>query len=262
MWLWLTLALPISLTIGNPVITNDLVTVEASISGAASNYYLQGLLRSTSSSKYFGETLGSQGTYLDYISNPEKELIASSFFVTNIVEASWSGKLAMRYKADDPLYTGPGSYELKLRRFTGGSSTAAAESNTLTVNLTQQQPTATPTSTPTPSPSPSPPPSTINNLPSTTPSHSPSPTPSSSTNHDLPPTNYDLTSATVAGIATSLPEASPSPSIIPSPLSTTYDLQPTINQSRLKVVIGIGSGLLSLATAIYFGIRKFKDSHV
>ena len=254
MWLWLALAVPIGLTIGNPVISNDLLTFEASLSGATSNYYLQGLLRSASSSKYFGETLGSQGSYLDYIGSPEKELITSSFFVTSVFEASWSGKLAMRYKVDDPLYTGPGSYELKLRRFTGGSNTAAGESNTLMVNLSlplpTPTPTITPTSTPTPSPSPTPPSTPM-----------PSPSPATSAQPLVVPTPSLAASpreATVAGVATSLPEPSPSPSLSPATSVQPLVVPPT----RLKVVLGIGAGLLSLTTAIYFGVRKFQDSHV
>ena len=149
-WVWILVFLfsadqvsSIDFSIKDPIVNNLEVTLSASLS-ATSNYYLQGTLRSESSSKYFGETRNIKGDWIDYTSSPEKEYITSNFFVTDVQNATWSGQLNLRFKIDDPNYLGPGSYDLKLRRFTGGSSSSAGESNTLTINLTTSLPTPTP----------------------------------------------------------------------------------------------------------------------
>ncbi|MFZ2199849.1 MAG: hypothetical protein WAV40_03620, partial [Microgenomates group bacterium] len=167
----------IDFTIHDPVVTNLEISLTASIS-ATSNYYLQGTIRSQSSSKYFGETQNNKGDWIDYVSSPEKEYIASNFFLTDVKNATWSGMIKLRFKLDDPSYLGPGVYDLKLRRYTGNSSSSAGDSNTLTINLTAQAPTPSPSPTllPSPSPSPTPKPSPIPS-PKPSPVISPSPSP-------------------------------------------------------------------------------------
>ncbi len=243
-----TKTLAVDLMISDPLVTGLEISVNASLSATA-NYYLQGTLRSQTSSKYFGETQNGKGDFIDYVSSPEKEYIASNFFVTDVKNASWSGMVKLRFKLDDPNYLGPGIYDLKLRRFTGGSSSSAGESSTIAVNLSVALPIPSPSPTitaslaPSPSPTPSP---TI--TPTPTPKPSPSPLPS--------PSLLDDTEATVAGISTEIALSgygnSPAPSLQGLALQA-----PSLNRSRLKTVLLIGSGLIILSIASFFGYRRY-----
>lgn len=256
--LWLVLffispAHAIDLSISDPVISNLEVSVIASLS-ASSNYYLQGVLRSQSSSKYFGETQNNRGDWVDYISSPEKEYIASNFFLTNIQNATWSGQLKLRFKTDDPNYFGPGLYDLKVRRFTGSSSSSAGESNTLVINLTAPLLTPTPSPTPTPIPSLSPSPSM---LPSPTPTPTPTPKPSAkpSPSPDLSTTS----DGTVAGATTEVDLSGFGVVVSPSPILPGDARQaPILNRSRAKTTLTIGSGLILVSVASFFGYRRYR----
>ena len=259
--LWLALFLifcfprPVSavdLSIKDPLVSGLDITVTASLS-ASSNYYLQGTLRSQSSSKYFGETQNNKGDYIDYVSAPDKEYVVSNFFVTDVQNATWSGMVRMRFKTDDPNYFGPGLYDLKLRRFTGSSSSgsSAGDSNTLTINLTMSAPTPTPSPSPTPTQAPT---ATPTPSPSLTPSIKPSPLPS--------PTVVigDDNSGTVAGVSTDIDLSgfglSPLPSGDPT-LRGDSSQAPKLNKSRAQTAIIIGSGLILVSLALYFGYRKY-----
>ncbi|MEI6690870.1 MAG: hypothetical protein WCL07_03930 [bacterium] len=237
----------LSLTIANPQIESNLITIDASLSATTSNYYLQGIIRVSDSIKYFGETMGSQGTYLDYVSSPDKDYISTNFISTNVQNASWSGQLKMRYKVDDPLYLGPGTYELKLRRFTGASSNSAGESNTLIINLPLLLPTPIPSPSPVPTPSPSP-----SLLPSPSPSISNSPNPSVKSVAPSPspsPAILLQQAAIVQGVATISASTTPSP-------PTSHETQLAVNNTRLKVVLGVGAGFVSICSAAYLYLRK------
>lgn len=243
--------LAVDLVIADPVVSGLDISCTASLS-ASSNYYLQGTLRSQSSSKYFGETQNNRGDWIDYISAPEKEYITSNFFQTDVKNATWSGTLRLRFKLDDPNYLGPGLYDLKLRRFTGGSSSSAGESNTLTLSLTAALPTPIPSPSPSPSPSPTP-------TPIPTPSPSPSPVgarPASpvtpSVQSSLPPVG------TVAGEATEIDLSSfgIAPSPTPSISGVSHQVV-SLNQARAKTVLLIGAGLLIIFAAGFFGYRRY-----
>lgn len=261
-WLaiWLVVSFPssvhaIDLSVKDPIVNDLEITVNASLS-ATSNYYLQGTLRSQSSSKYFGETQNNQGDWVDYLSSPDKEYITSNFLFTNVQDATWSGQVKIRFKIDDPNYQGPGIYDLKLRRFTGSSSSAAGDSNTLVINLTATLPSPSPSPSPTPSPTPTPTPT-----PSLSPSPSPTPAPIPKASPSLSPSILPLTSeqvGTVAGDSTKINLSgfgiSPIPTFNPE---SRPGGSPTLNQSRAKIVIAIGSGLLLIALASFFAYRRY-----
>lgn len=243
----------VDFAINDPVISGLEISVVASLS-ASSNYYLQAVLRAQSSTKYFGETQNHRGDWVDYVSSPDKELITSNFFLTDIRDASWSGSLRVRFKNDDPNYLGPGLYDLKLRRFTGNSSSSAGESNTLVVTLNASlpivspTPSPSPTSTPNPSPSPSP-------YPSPTPSPIPSPSPKLPTPVPLNPVGE----GSVAGVVDiSFEGYGISPTPAPSPLKANSPTSHTLNRTRLKIVLLIGTGLILLSVSLYLGYYKFR----
>lgn len=118
------------------------------------------------SPKYFGFTFGQNDWFL-YDGSPEKDFIKTNFvpFDTS-PDGSWSGVLRLRPDKDDPDYKGPGEYIIKVKRYTGESTSAATDDfNQLIVNLSEPTPTptaviespsetvsATPTNTLTPSP--------------------------------------------------------------------------------------------------------------
>lgn len=243
----------VDLLISNPEVNGFEISVSASLSASA-NYYLQGTLRSQSSSKYFGETANNRGDWVDYLSSPEKEYITSNFFVTDVKNASWSGQIKLRFKADDPNYQGPGLYDLKLRRFTGGSTSSAGDSNTLTLTLSQALPTPSPTPTPSPSPSPypsptpTPTPSAVTAIPTPIPSLKPTPSPELSS----PPDGSVAGAATIIDLSGFGEAVSPSPS-----LSGDARKVPTLNQARAKTALTLGSGIVLITISAFFGYRRY-----
>ncbi len=248
-------AYAVELSIYDPVVQNLEVSVNASMS-STSNYYLQGVLRSQTSSKYFGETQNLKGDWLDYISSPEKEFITSNFYFTEVQNASWSGMIKLRFKADDPNYLGPGMYDIKLRRFTGGSTSSAGDSNTISINLTAPLPIPSiipsPSPSPIPSPSPSPSPSL---LPSPSPTLAPKPT---------SPSPIPIATVKVSSVAGAIDISLDGFGISPSPPASTPSLSGdsrkalSLNQARLKTVIMLGIGLALLFTSLYLGYRKYQ----
>lgn len=246
----------IEFIIADPLVTDQEIVLSASLS-ATTNYYLQATLRSQSSSKYFGETKNNRGDWIDYQSSPEKEYIVSNYFFTDIQNASWSGTIRLRFKADDPNYLGPGLYDLKLRRYTGASSSSAGDSNTLTLNLVTNLPSSpSPQPTPTPSPTPTPTPS---------PTPKPSPTPSPIPLPSIHPLS-SISTGTVAGQAVEIDLSGfgipPSPSLAPS-LSAQADPtsigRPVLNKSRAKTALLLGTGMLVISIASFYGYRKYRS---
>lgn len=151
----LTLGLmAISFGISNFEKINDHYAVEASISGAAtgSAYFVQTMLTRTDQNSYFGFTWSQKGEWLKYSSSPDKELIKSNFPVLKNGEMQ---KILFKPDIDSPKYQGSGEYVLKMKRYTGESSSGYYADNSLTINLTEVTPTGTPTpptQTPTPTP--------------------------------------------------------------------------------------------------------------
>jgi hypothetical protein len=203
-------------SISNPEINGQEISFDASLSDVTitncpdNRCYLLGVLRSVSSSKYFGETLNTSNNWVDYISSPDTEYIKANFYTADIQMSSWSAKLKMRFKTDDSNYQGPGNYDLKLRRYTGKSSTSFAESNnTLTIALTACTPTLTPTATPVPSSTVTPTP-----MPSSTPTvtrtQTPTKTPTSSSISESPDVLSDTTQSAENSIVNEIQSSSAS----------------------------------------------------
>ena len=150
----------IGLVISNPVVSNDEVTIQVevtdinpSVSCTDSKCYLQGMFtKSTSSPSYFGYTQNNSLDWYKYNGTPSEEEIRITFFYFTPTNNSWSRQLKIKNDSADPDYTGPGDYFLRVKRYTGGSSSSAQDSNNLTVGLSYVIPTEPPTSTPTASP--------------------------------------------------------------------------------------------------------------
>ncbi|MBI2103783.1 hypothetical protein HYT59_02140 [Candidatus Woesebacteria bacterium] len=172
--------LAVDLTISDPVVVNDEITIQVVVSNLASNScpntvcYLQGMMtKSTTNPSYFGFTQNGYGDWYKYNSSPNPEEITSTFFSFTPQNNGWSGSLKVKNDPADPDYVGPGEYVLRVRRYTGNSSGPTSEtSNDSAVSLAFVIPTSTPTATPTPTPTPTP---TKTPTPKPTPTKTPTP---------------------------------------------------------------------------------------
>lgn len=166
--------LAITIIISNPIVSGDEVTLDVEISGVTAKNYLQGMFtKSTSDPSYFGYTQNNNGDWYKYSGSYSEEEIQLTFFSFIPQDSSWSGQLKVKNDPEDPDYTGPGEYTLRVRRYTGGSDSPTSEkSNDLLVNLSYILPTATPTPTNSPVPDP-----TNTPVPTTTPTKTPTPVP-------------------------------------------------------------------------------------
>ena len=134
----------INLSISNLQKTDDYYSLDAVVSGIASSSacYVQAMFTAPGDPHYFGFTWSSTGSWFNYVSSPSPDFIKANFIK---LENDKSVKILVKPDFSDPDYKGQGDYLLKLRRYTGGSSSSAGESNSLTINLSE--PTHSPTST-------------------------------------------------------------------------------------------------------------------
>lgn len=241
----------VDFSIANPAINGQVISVDAALADVTAtncpdnHCYLQGVLRPATSSKYFGETLNTQNNWIDYISSPDTEYIKTNFYAADIQMSSWSAKLNMRFKIDDPTYQGPGNYDLKIRRYTGKSSSFAQESNTLTISLTVAMPTTTSTPAPTGTPVPTPEP-TVTPIRTPTPVQTKTPTPAVKPT----PTATPIASASaVLGVTDS-----PATASVMAQRDTAPSVKPLIISLLL---VGIGCAILSLVL-----VWKKRDSGI
>lgn len=162
----------ISFSISNPQAEADGITFDISVTGLTSSScqngvcYLQAVFTKPDTPRGFGFTKNKNGDWIEYNGSPETEYIATMFYSFTPQEGSWSGKLTAKANGSDPDYSGPGSYLMKALRYSGKSTSAAGESNSISVSVVW--PTLSPTPTLTPPPT-------------DTPTHTPTPLSSSNT---------------------------------------------------------------------------------
>jgi len=149
----------ISFSITNPTYENEMVNVDVSLSGlttsscASSSCYLQAGLKNFRTDRYFGFTKNDKGDWIVYNSSTDKTTIQSTFFTFSPINGNWTGKISAKADPNDTDYEGPGSYGLRLWRYTGNSDNSAGDpTNELSITLTG--PTLTPTNTSTPTQTP------------------------------------------------------------------------------------------------------------
>jgi len=142
-----------TITISNPSVTDDTVTFTVNILGITASGltdgkgYLQAMFVG-SDSKSFGYTKNNSGDWYEYIGEPTADYIKSKFYYFTPVDGSWSDTMTAKNNYDDSSYKGPGNYILRVKRYTGGSTSSAGDpSNDLTVNLSHALPTLTPSPT-------------------------------------------------------------------------------------------------------------------
>lgn len=224
--------------------------VDVSFSGSKSgcgnkSYYLVGLF-SKSGNDLFGFTASSSGAWIDRTQPPQQ-----AYMFTASEEGSWSGKLRVKANIDDDGFTGAGTYQFRVDRFTSTGTTKAESSNTVSIFLDYVPP-ATPTPTPSPQattpatagPTQTPTPATAGLTPH--PSTMPTPKPSPSTTQLGATMAGQITyapSGSVAGVATTI-EADSSP----------------VSSSRLIPWLILGGSLLVAGGVIPFGWKLLRDT--
>ena len=250
----------ISLTISNPQKQDSFYSVEALVSGIASSSacFVQVVLTAPDSPHYFGQTWGTKGEWFKYQSSPE-----SSFIKDNFIELKNDQSVKILFNSDpeDKDYLGPGSYLLKLKRYTGNSSSSAGESNSLTVDISDPLvPTSTsaPTSTQTPTSTPTP-------TAASTPSNPPTRTPTPNATHTSVPTRVSQPKPTIIATASAAPKIlgeTTFSAILSSDSGTVLELTPSVSENKRssannsKTFFFVGIFLLTVSgTWLYFRHR-------
>lgn len=232
------------------------VTIQTEGASAGTNY-LRVDLYQDGTTKYFGDTDNGQAWYNG---SDGKQYFPVTILSNTPNIATVSARIGEPSISD---YPGPGSYKLRIRRYTSSGNQGSEDPQPVSINLTKNwpspspsptpTPTSTPTQTPTPTPSPSPTPTpTPTPKPSLKPA-SPSGGPSSSSSPNL----ASPESGTVAGAATEIdlsgfgisPPVGVDPRVDPP--------KPTLNKSRAKTALIVGSGLVIISVAGFLGYRKY-----
>lgn len=139
----------IELTISNLESKDDYYSVDAVVTGMSSSSatFIQGMFTKSDTTKYFGYTLSKKAEWLAYTSSPEKSFVLENYLE---LQNNISQKIYIKPNYSDLDYLGPGSYVLKLKRYTASGS-PSDYSNSLELSLNHSL-TTTPSPTPTPSP--------------------------------------------------------------------------------------------------------------
>ena len=137
-------ALAVTVNISNTpsTIKEDSFSFNVSVSGAQSGTnYLRANFYPVGTTKYFGYTYNNSSFYngSDF----------TQYFPINIDSSgNWGGNLQAKLDTSSPYYSGPGIYNLKVRRYT--SSGSYIWSNEVALSVPTNTTTPTPTSSPTP----------------------------------------------------------------------------------------------------------------
>jgi len=177
-----------------------------------------------------------------------KSYIQSTFFYLEPVGGSWAGQIKIKNNPEDSDYKGPGDYVLKAKRYTGQSSSAAGESNSLTISLIS--PTPTPSPTPTASPTPKPTATTTSKVIAT-----PTPPTSKATGGTAatpkPTTLAQVLAATAAAEVEETPTPMPSASATPEPEKA--------EGSKFAWLMIAGGGVLAVVALFPVWLKWYHD---
>lgn len=252
----------IEFTISNPVNSNGEISVDVSLTGLTSQSclngkcYLQGVFQKSSGENYFGFTQNNSGDWYKYDSSPSVDFILSTFYVFEPVNGTWAGNVKIKNDNESTSYTGPGDYSLKLKRYSGKTTSSSGDSNILTINLTDPTPTPPPSPTPTLTPSPSPtatptPTKTSTPTPTATPTPTKTPTPTAAKSFSEEP---------VLGVQESTTETSPS-GVLESSSTQSGKFAGFLKKNLLPLLLII-VGLALLGSAGFLLVRERLSSKI
>lgn len=223
--------------------------VNLSLQGQANKtHYLEGAFKKEGATNYFGLTWNDT-SWMPYTSSN----FASLKSISTDQDGAWTGAVKVKLDESSSLYTGSGTYILRMKRFTSGGSSSWADNDiTLTVNAP-----ATPTPTPTPSPTPTvittptPQPTATPKKTSTpSPSSKPSPTPSL-TPSPTASAKLASTKSVVAGVS-----KTPNPTFSPSSSASAEVKIASAKQNNLLVYAGGTLIILGISSGIYLIFKK------
>ena len=205
-------------------ISSDPFIISVAINGASNgNNYIRIDLYRPETSSYFGETFN--GT--DWKSGGD----ITGYPNVTISEGSWSGQIQARVgnpSATD--YAGPGTYKIRVRRYTTSGNYNSSEANEgsrdLTINIVP-----TPTPTPSPSPTKEPAATTTPVIPTSTRTPTPTQTPT--------PTKTPTPSMTPTKSSTPTKTPSPTPTLFNKPASSAMQTKTPTAKPTIPVTIKI-----------------------
>ena len=119
------------------------VTLDFSCSGCGDYSYMRGVFF-PSGTNYFGLTQNNSGSWIGTSTDRSLYFAISK---TDLIEASWSGKIKVKPDIEDSAYLGTGEYIFKVGRYTSANDSSADWSNELLTKIIG--PTASPTQSPT-----------------------------------------------------------------------------------------------------------------
>ncbi len=210
--------------------------------------YLRGVFY-LSGSNYFGFTQNNSGSWISTTNDKTQYFKIGQ---TDLIEGSWNGKLKVKPDTSDSAYAGPGSYYLKVGRYTSAGDTSADWSNDLSLSITGPTPTPTPTLTPT---------STAMPTPTATPVPTPTPTPTS-TPTPLPtktPTPTPTKTPTPTIVQQSSPTATPTGSSFVLGDTSASEATPSSGRRWQPIVVSllfVGMGLVILSGVLFWNIWR------
>lgn len=157
------------------------LTLDVSLSCSnCSDSYLRGVFFETGDN-YFGLTQNNSGEWIGTSSDRTKYFKVAK---EDVKDSIWNGTIKIKVDTENSYYKGPGTYSLKVGRYTGSAGSSATWSNPHYISITGPTPTPspTPTSTLTPSPTSAPtatktPTPTATKTPTPTATKTPTPTP-------------------------------------------------------------------------------------
>lgn len=171
-----TLAVTINLSNVPSTITSDSFNINVSVSGPSDGKnYLRIDLYKEGTTNYFGETFNGSEWY--------SGSTGTSYFSVDIINSTASATLQGRIGNPSLTdYSGPGSYKLRIRRYTVSGNSASSDQTPIDINIQvatpTPDPTTQPTSTSTPTSTSSPTPTvTSTPIPTKTPTAKPTKTP-------------------------------------------------------------------------------------
>jgi len=121
--------------------------VEVSDLSSCTTCYLQAAFKSVRN-KYLGQTKNNLGSWYKYESEPAPSDIKNYYFSFQPVEGGWTGNIHAKIDKEDGDFKGSGEYYVKVKRFTGESS-SGSWSNEVLVNIIAPSATPLPSNTPT-----------------------------------------------------------------------------------------------------------------
>lgn len=197
---------------------------------------------------YFGLTQNNNG---DWVGSENDRSKYFKIAKTELIDASWSGKLRIKLDLADSSYQGPGEYLFKVGRYTSSSDSSAEWSDSYSIRIIG------PTSTPTPTPTQTP---TITPTPTYT--SSPTKTPTPTANPTKTPTIKPSPTGSVTDeVSSDSGDVLGMEVVINSPSSTPNSNVPSVSKNKNIVIaiIFVGLGMVLIGGSIYWVIKSYQS---